>query len=50
MHGNDLFLHIKRGRWLNLDSGQIVCGNWELVAKETRITKDFAAFLKAVSR
>jgi transposase len=50
MRGNDVFLHIKRRRWLNLDSGQIVYRNWELVAKGTRITKDFAAFLKAVSR
>lgn len=50
MRGNEVFLHIKRRRWLNLDSGQVVYRNWELVAKGTRITKDFAAFLKAVSR
>jgi transposase len=50
MRGNEVFLHVKRRRWLNLDSGQVVYRNWELVAKGTRITKDFAAFLKAVSR
>ncbi len=50
MRGNEVFLHIKRRRWLNLDSGQVVYRNWELVAKGTRITKDFADFLKAVSR
>jgi hypothetical protein len=50
MRGNEVFLHIKRRRWLNLDSGKVVYRNWELVAKGTRITKDFAAFLKAVSR
>jgi transposase len=50
MRGNDVFLHVKRRRWLNLDTGQVVFRNWELVAKGTRITKDFAAFLKGISR
>lgn len=50
MRGNDVFLHVKRRRWLNLDTGQVVFRNWELVAKGTRITSDFAAFLKGISR
>lgn len=50
MRGNDVFLHVKRRRWLNLDTGEVVFRNWELVAKGTRITTDFAAFLKGISR
>ncbi len=50
MRGNDVFLHVKRRRWLNLDTGEVVFRNWEVVAKGTRITSDFAAFLKGISR
>jgi transposase len=50
MRGNEVYLHVKRRRWLNLDTGEVVYRNWELVAKGTRITSDFAAFLKGISR
>ena len=43
-----MFLHIRRRRWLIESSGQVVSRNWELVAKGTRFTKDFAAFLKGL--
>ena len=46
IRGKPFYLHIKRRRWTNETSGQIVHRNWELVAKGTRLTKDFAAFLK----
>lgn len=50
IRGKEVFLHIKRRRWLNLETNKVVFRNWELVAKGTRITSDFAAFLKAISR
>ena len=50
IRGRNVFLHIKRRRWMNHSTGKVVQRNWELVAKGTRITKDFAAFLKEVSR
>jgi len=50
IRGRNVFLHIKRRRWLNHTSGKVVFRDWELVAKGTRITKDFAAFLKEISR
>ncbi len=50
MRGNEVYLHVKRRRWLNPDNGEVVYRNWELVAKGTRITSDFAAFLKGISR
>lgn len=50
IRGQEVYLHIKRRRWLNQDTGKVVYRDWNLVAKGTRITNDFAAFLKAISR
>lgn len=43
-----VFLHIKRRRWLNTRTGQIEQRNWTEVANGTRMTKEFALFLKEV--
>lgn len=43
-----LFLNIKRRRWLIESSGKVVSRNWDTVAKGTRLTKDFATFLKGL--
>lgn len=50
IRGKSVYLLVKRRRWLNEDSGAIVFRNWELVAKGTRMTNEFAAFLKAIYR
>lgn len=50
IRGYKVFLHIKRRRWLNEDTGKVVFRNWDVIAQGTRITKDFAAFLKEISR
>lgn len=50
IRGHRVFFHIKRRRWLNEGTGEVVHRNWELLAKGTRITKDFADFLKEISR
>jgi hypothetical protein len=50
IRGKEVYLHIKRRRWLNETTGNVVMRNWDLVAKGTRMTKDFAAFLKVISR
>jgi hypothetical protein len=50
IRGYQVFLHVKRRRWLNEETGKVVFRNWDLVAEGTRITKDFAAFLKEISR
>jgi hypothetical protein len=49
IRGKEVYLHIKRRRWLNENTGNTVMRNWEVVAKGTRMTKDFAAFLKVIS-
>lgn len=43
-----LFLHIKRRRWLIESSCKVVSRNWDTVAKGTRLTKEFATFLKGL--
>jgi hypothetical protein len=48
VRGKAVYLKIKRRRWLNEDTGEIVTRNWELVAKGTRLTQEFAAFLKVL--
>ena len=50
IRGRNVFLHIKRRRWLNLETNNVVHRNWDLVAQGTRITKDFASFLKEIGR
>ncbi len=50
IRGHSVFLHIIRRRWLNQDTGKVVFRNWDLIAQGTRITKDFADFLKEFSR
>ncbi|MFK7061618.1 transposase [Flavobacterium oreochromis] len=50
IRGHKVYLHITRRRWLNEDTGQVVFRNWDLVANGTRITQEFAAFLKEINR
>lgn len=46
VRGKRLVLHIRRRRWLNLDTGNPIMRNWELAMKGTRLTEEFASFLK----
>jgi hypothetical protein len=50
LRGKACFLKIKRRKWLNHDSGKIVYRNWNLVASGTRMTSEFATFLKGALR
>ena len=50
IRGHQVFLHIKRRRWLNTQSGKVVYRDWTQVGKGTRMTSEFAAFLKDISR
>ena len=46
IRGKKLFLNIRRRRWIVKDEGRYVSRNWKLVAEGSRITHDFASFLK----
>ena len=49
LRGKPVLLHIKRRRWTLIDTGKIVKRDWNIVAKGTRITNEFAVFLKGIS-
>jgi hypothetical protein len=48
IRGHKVFLHIKRRRWLNIKTGKVVHRDWTEVAEGTRMTIEFAAFLKEI--
>lgn len=50
LRGKEVYLYITRRRWLAVQCNKVVFRNWDLVAQGTRITKDFAAFLKEFRR
>ena len=50
IRGKNVYLHIARRRWLNQTTGKVVTRDWGLVAKGTRMTSEFAAFLKEIRR
>ncbi len=50
IRGHQVYLHITRRRWLNEDTGQVVFRDWNLVADGTRVTQEFASFLKEINR
>ncbi|MGH9877896.1 MAG: ISAon1 family transposase N-terminal region protein [Nitrososphaerales archaeon] len=48
IRGKKVYLCIKRRRWENQLTGEIVSRDWKLVQSGTRMTAEFAAFLKEV--
>ena len=47
--GKSVLLHIKRRRWTLVNTGKIIKRDWDIIAKGTRITNEFASFLKDIS-
>lgn len=50
LRGKAVKLHIRRRRWTDTKTGNIIRRDWNLIAKGTRMTQDFAEFLKKISR
>jgi len=50
VRGRACYLQLKRRRWFNGSTNQYVSRNWDLVAKGTRMTQEFADFLKEMHR
>ncbi|MDD7888337.1 transposase, partial [Flavivirga sp. 57AJ16] len=48
IRGKNVYLHITRRRWHNQTTNKVITRDWDLVAKGTRITSEFATFLKEV--
>ena len=50
LRGKACFLKIKRRRWFSESTQEYVSRDWSMVAKGTRLTGEFAAFLKGTPR
>ena len=50
LRGKKVILCIKRRRWENTSTGEIVQRDWNLLSQGTRITNEFALLLKGVFR
>jgi hypothetical protein len=48
IRGKKVYLCIKRRRWEHQQTGAIVSRDWKLVQSGTRMTAEFAAFLKGL--
>jgi hypothetical protein len=46
IRGKKVFLNIRRRRWVLKDEDRYVSRNWKLVAQGSRMTQEFASFLK----
>lgn len=50
IRGKAGYLEVKRRRWLDLDTNELYSRDWDLLAKGTRMTAEFAFFLKKLIR
>jgi len=50
LRGKQVNLYVKRRRWLNKVTKEVVSKDWDLLAKGTRMTEEFASFLKELNR
>jgi len=50
LRGKLVYLHLKRRRWRDVDTKETLQRDWNNVAKGTRMTTEFATFLKEINR
>ncbi len=48
--GNAVYLHLRRRKWLNQSTSEIISRKLDITYEGTRLTKDFVAFLKDTNR
>lgn len=48
IRGRKVLLRIKRCRWEHQQTGEIITRDWKMVQQGTKMTADFAAFLKQI--
>ena len=49
LRGKQVNLFIKRRRWLHKETKEVISKDWQLIAKGTRMTDEFATFLKGIN-
>ena len=50
LRGKACYLHVQRRRWFDKSSSRTISRDWKLLANGTRLTREFADFLKALYR
>ncbi len=50
LRGKLVYLHLKRRRWRDIQTKETLQRNWKVIAKGTRMTEEFATFLKEINR
>ena len=50
IRGKQVFLNVRRRRWILKPEGKYISRNWKLVASGTSMTREFASFLKEICR
>ncbi len=50
IRGYQVLLHIKRRRWKDVTTGNVHSRDWNLLASSTRLTVEFASFLKELNQ
>jgi hypothetical protein len=49
LRGKQVALFAKRRRWIHKETKQVTSKDWNLIAKGTHMTADFASFLKGIN-
>ena len=50
LRGKLVYFHVKRRRWRDTETKEELHKDWGYIAKGTRMTEDFATFLKEINR
>jgi len=50
LRGRAVYLHIRKRKWLNTSTLQVVTRSFDIAHEGTQLSKEFAAFLKEVHR
>ena len=50
IRGRQVFLNVRRRRWIVKADGRYISRNWYMVASGTSMTREFASFLKEICR
>lgn len=49
IRGKQVTRYIKRRRWLNKTTNEVISKDWNLITKGTRMTEEFETFLKGIN-
>ncbi|HRX01430.1 MAG TPA: hypothetical protein P5280_18200 [Cyclobacteriaceae bacterium] len=50
LRGKGVILYVRRRKWLNKQTGEVLTSTWDLNTKGTKYTNEFGAFLKELLR